>query len=72
MQHLSLHHRPTRLQCLSGALYKGDFARIMRSVGFSQWWTVTSRVIDVDDSTVAAGASPTRALATVAHPTASA
>jgi hypothetical protein len=42
------------LQCLSGALYRGDFARVMRAVGFSQWWVVTSRAIDVGDPAVAA------------------
>jgi hypothetical protein len=40
------------VQCLSGALYCGDFARIMRKAGFAQWWTVSSRPIVVGDAKI--------------------
>jgi arsenite methyltransferase len=45
-----VHLRP--LQCLSGALYRGDFARIMRSVGLMHWLIVSSRRITIDDASV--------------------
>lgn len=44
-------------ECLSGALYRGDFARIMRSVGFETWWVVTSRRINIEDPTIAKATS---------------
>lgn len=34
-------------ECLSGALYKGDFVRILRRVGFTQHWVVTSRALSI-------------------------
>ncbi len=34
-------------------MYRGDFARIMRSIGFATWWVVTSRRIEINDPAVA-------------------
>lgn len=45
-------------ECLSGALYRGDFARIMRRVGFTHYWTVTSRRIDIEDPAIKAMLGP--------------
>lgn len=36
-------------ECLSGALYKNDFKRIMERVGFTKYWIVTSRSMSIDD-----------------------
>lgn len=41
-------------ECLSGALYRGDFARLLRAAGFAAHWVVTSRRIDVGDPAIAA------------------
>jgi len=41
-------------ECLSGALYTGDAARLLRDAGFGAVWTVTRRVMDVSDAAIAA------------------
>jgi arsenite methyltransferase len=41
-------------ECLSGALDKADFRRLMAEVGFTCYWTTTSRVISVDDPEIKA------------------
>lgn len=41
-------------ECLSGALYVGDFARLMRDVGFRGHYVTTSRVISVGNAEIAA------------------
>ncbi len=41
-------------ECLSGALYRGDFDRCMRAAGFATHYVVTSRRISVDDPAIKA------------------
>jgi arsenite methyltransferase len=47
-------------ECLSGALYTGDFARILRRVGFAAHYVVSSRPLDVGDAALAAKLGPIR------------
>jgi arsenite methyltransferase len=41
-------------ECLSGALYKQDFARMMKQSGFGVYFTTSSRVISLDDPAIRA------------------
>jgi len=45
-------------ECLSGALYRGDFARLMRTAGFACHWIVTSRPIRIEDAAIKAQLGP--------------
>ena len=39
-------------ECLSGALYKQDFATILNKVGFTYYQTVTSRILNISDTNI--------------------
>lgn len=45
-------------ECLSGALARSDFSRLMKRVGFHAVWTTSSRPIKIEDAGIAARLGP--------------